>query len=366
MSCFLSNRPFLISTLPIQDSLDFDWPFPSKNIPLPQCISQTGDKDGGEKPKISNWYCIDGGTDHLTREMANKLSTKPVLNQTVVKIERVCGEHMRVTFHDNNGDVHTRDYPQVISTVTLGGLQTIDTNEAGLLYTQREAIRALRYEAATKIGIKFQKRWWQDPGVMGEDGIIQGGQSTTDIPIRTCVYPSYGLNCPSAPGVLLASYNIGQDALRFGSLAEGKGTIADKDLLEITIDNLEKLHNIPREKFGVVVDHKVHSWYNDRYTRGAFAHFGPGQYGSIDDATSLFASLKAPAAGGRFHIAGEATSMHHAWVLGALNSAWRAVYNALINQPYKRKLLVERWGTPDEESGKALVKLAALAANNLL
>lgn len=355
---------YITSDLFFQDALDFGWPYPSVGLP-PAFLSQVGGQVNEGKLDLP-WYCIDGGTDHITRAMTKKLNTKPILNQTVFKIEHVGDTHMKVAFRDGNGHKHSRVYSHVISTATLGSLQTINIDRAGLLYGQREAIRALSYEAATKIGIKFEKRWWQDPEVMGKDNIIFGGQSYTDIPIRTCVYPSYGLNCSSPPGVLLASYNIMQDALRFGSLAHGKDTIAEGDLLEITIDNLERLHGIPREKFGPILDYKVHSWYNDRYTRGAWAHFGPGQYGSIDSATSLFASLKAPAAQGRFHIAGEATSMHHAWILGALNSAWRAVHNALIDQPEKRQLLVERWGMPDEEDGKALVKLSALAANNML
>ncbi|OBZ76172.1 hypothetical protein A0H81_03217, partial [Grifola frondosa] len=47
---------------------------------------------------------------------------------------------------------------------------------------------------------------------------------------------------------------------------------------------------------------------------------------------------------GKFHIAGDAVSMHHGWVLYALNSAWRAVYNTLEGNPAAQVLLIERWG----------------------
>ena len=269
---------------------------------------------------------------------------------------------MEVTYEDDRGAQFIKKYSQVISTVPLGCLQTIDTDEAGLLYSQREAIRSLQYDAATKIGIKFETRWWEDPYVMGgKDKVILGGQSNTDKPTRVCVYPSYGLDCPGAPGVLLASYTWAQDARRFGSLSTTEQSTSDQDLIKITLENLEKLHQIPRYKFGKVLAYKSHAYYNDPYTRGAFALFGPGQFGTPKDKTSLFASIKAPAAGGRFHIAGEATSVHHAWVLGALNSAWRAVFNALISMPDKRKELIEKWGIPDEESEVGLLKLAALA-----
>lgn len=39
-----------------------------------------------------------------------------------------------------------------------------------------------------------------------------------------------------------------------------------------------------------------------------------------------------PAAKGSLHFAGEATSTHHAWIVGALDSAWRAVYHILLKE----------------------------------
>jgi hypothetical protein len=55
----------------------------------------------------------------------------------------------------------------------------------------------------------------------------------------------------------------------------------------------------------------------------------------------------------------KATSTHHAWVTGALNSAWHAVFNFLKKyqlekgpmQPYwsaKIREFIEKWGTIDE------------------
>ena len=275
--------------------------------------------------------------------MVKGLEVKPLMRKSVTKIKGPLTGSMEVTYEDETGAQFTQKYSQVISTVPLGCLQTIDTEEAGLLYSQREAIRSLQYDAATKVGIKFETRWWEDPSVMGgKDKVIRGGQSNTDKPIRVCVYPSYGLDCRGAPGVLLASYTWAQDARRFGSMSTVEQSTSDKDLLKITLENLEKLHQIPRDKFGKVLNHKTHAYYNDSYTRGAFALFGPGQFGTPKDKTSLFASIKAPAAGGRFHIAGEATSVYRAWVLGALNSTRRAVFNALIRIPDKRKELIEK------------------------
>ena len=179
--------------------------------------------------------------------MESKLKNKPELKRHVVKIENGDGG-MLVTVRDDDGELSTRKYGQVISTVSLGCLQTIDTDKVSLAYSQKEAIRSLNYDASTKMAIKFEKRWWQDPNVMGKGKTIKGGQSSTDLPIRVCVYPSYGVDCSDAPGVLLVSYTWSQDARRLGSLARGHGTAPDKELLEIALSDLEKLHGVPREK----------------------------------------------------------------------------------------------------------------------
>ena len=133
-----------------------------------------------------------------------------------------------------------------------------------------------------------------------------------------------------------------------GGLAQGKGTIPDAQLLALTLDNLSKLHDIPVERFGQLVDHYAWDWHNDQFARGAFALFGPGQFGRSDE-NSMFANIKAPAAGGKLHFAGEATSAHHAWVLGALDSAWRAVVQVIgLNEQLLEKLKQE-WPVSQED-----------------
>jgi monoamine oxidase len=236
---------------------------------------------------------------------------------------------------------------------------------------KRLAIRALNYDTSTKVALRFKTRWWEDPAVMGKDRTIKGGISSTDLPIRTCVYPSYGWNAKGPlPGVLLASYTWAQDAQRLGGLAQAKGSPAYNDLIDLVLKNLAELHGIQQEQMGPLLDSYVLDWHSDRFARGAFALFGPGQFGhSSEKEESLFASMKAPGANGRLHIAGEATSVHHAWVLGALNSAWRAVYHALGKYPdaeAKRLTLIKEWGIPDEEDLVQLQKLALLARADVI
>lgn len=58
---------------------------------------------------------------------------------------------------------------------------------------------------------------------------------------------------------------------------------------------------------------------------GAFAFFGPGQFGP------MYTEVTQPAADHMLFFAGEATSTTHAWVVGALDSAVRAVYQIVRN-----------------------------------
>jgi monoamine oxidase len=362
----LYDQAFVESVI---DSLDFGWPNPiEKPRPL-RSIPKSGEPP--EDKKEWDWYCIDGGSEQIVYRMIAKLDSKPELRKRVTRIAHKIDGTMAV---DVAGESNPRSYSQVICTMPLGCLSTVDVSTCELLYSQRMAIRMLHYDASTKVALKFQKRWWEDPDVM-DKGAISGGQSSSDFPIRTCVYPSYGIGVPGAPGVLLASYTWAQDALRVGSLAQGKDTPADLHLRDITLDNVARLHGVSKEKMGPVVDHFAHSWYNDEHSRGAFALFGPGQFGTPEERDgnggtepkkSLFASLKAPAARGKLHIANEATSMHHAWVLGSLNSAWRAVYNALQGKPDARKKLIDNWGIPDEETEVHLQSLALLAKHRQL
>jgi monoamine oxidase len=300
--------------------------------------------------------------------MLKKLNNQPITKQRVTQI--VEGDGKLIVTCTNK---QTYQYDQVINTAPLGCIGTMDLEGCSLLYNQKTAIRCLQYSASTKVGLKFERRWWEDEEFMKKNQrvgghSITGGQSATDLPIRCCVYPSYGRDLQQlAPGILLACYNWGQDASRIGALV---GT-NDEELLEVVLNDVSKLHNIPREKIPPVLNHFAHSWSSDQYTRGAFAMFGPGQFGNASSKApiaqaSSFVSLKAPAAKGKLHFAGEATSVHHAWVQGALNSAWRAVYNALEGYPEKQDELINRWGIPDEESPTHLKILSLLAQNGKL
>lgn len=362
----LYDQAFVESVL---DSLDFGWPTPAttaKSLSGPY-VQIPGVEDEGS----SGWACIDGGSDRMIDAMLAKIKTKPVTQKRVTRISETDGQSPMVVEWKEGNVVKTKSYSQVICTAALGCVASIDLKDANLLYNQKVAIRALQYDASTKVAVKFAKRWWQDPKVMGEDGTFIAGASSTDMPIRTCVYPSYGNNLETpASGVMIASYTWAQDARRMGALAKPQGTSANDTMVEIMLNDISRVHNIPRDELPEPVDHHAHAWYNDEFHRGAFGLFGPGQFGHVQSGdgpqASLFASIKAPAANGKLHFAGESTSVHHAWVVGSLNSAWRAVYNALEGRQELQDQLIALWGIPDEETQVHLKQLNLLARYHVL
>jgi monoamine oxidase len=163
---------------------------------------------------------------------------------------------------------------------------------------KQRAIRQLNYAASTKILFQVRRRFWER-----DDGIYGGG-TVTDLPIRRINYPTP--DPETERGVLLASYTWSQDALQWGAMdAETR--------LEEALGDVAQIHPQVREEFEVGASH---AWYGDRWARGAFALFEPGQQ------SRLHADIVS--AEGRIHFAGEHCSLYHAWIQGALESGIRA------------------------------------------
>jgi monoamine oxidase len=124
-----------------------------------------------------------------------------------------------------------------------------------------------------------RERFWEE-----EEGIVGGG-TVTELPIRRINHPTP--DPATRRGVLLASYTWGQDALQWGAMDE-------ETRLEEALDDVARIHPRIRE---VYEGGASHAWYSDRWARGAFAMFAPGQQ------TGLQADIVSPE--GRIHFAGE-------------------------------------------------------------
>lgn len=231
------------------------------------------------------------------------------------------------------------EFGHVISTIPLPVLRSIDLKKANLNLMQANAIRQLNYGPSVKIGMQFRTAWWTTANDKdGQPLNIIGGQTYTDCPLRTVVYPSFGDVKAGKTTTLIASYCWTEDAERLAALIN-----SDSNLLsELVLRELAGIHNVTVDFLrGQLIDTFSWSWSLDPNTMGAFAFFGPGKFGNV------YASMNGPAAKGRLHFAGEAISVRHAWVEGALDSAWRAVFELLLEDGFtdaQRKTFFLNWG----------------------
>ncbi|KLP10574.1 related to L-amino-acid oxidase [Fusarium fujikuroi] len=287
------------------------------------------------------WWCIDGGAQTIAHRMARMIKQPVQYNSQVVAIDAQVEERKKRKPEDftsmklrinKNQVVKEKEYFAVFNSTTLGALQRMDLKDADLLWGTKQAIRALGYGASCKVGIKFETAWWQKPPF----NIKKGGIAHTDLPLRACVYPSYNIESnegqdwdPNKPAVLLCSYTWGQDAQRIGSLISPQTPKNEEQLLSVLLHDLAQLHSkqsdytydqllaLLKDQYQ---DHHAYDWYRDENMSGAFAYFGPSQF------SNMWSEIIKPNAYGQLYLIGEASSSHHAWIVGALESVIRAVY----------------------------------------
>ncbi|HEU0299413.1 MAG TPA: FAD-dependent oxidoreductase [Longimicrobium sp.] len=120
-------------------------------------------------------------------------------------------------------------------------------------------------------------------------------------------YPSHPVE-GSEGGVVLASYSWADDAARWDSMS-------DDERYAFALRGLQSIHGRRIEVFYTGYG-QTQSWLRNRYAFGEAAVFTPGQLTQLH--------LDIPTAEGPVHFAGEHTSLKHAWVEGALESAVRA------------------------------------------
>ena len=288
----------------------------------------------------SPWWCIEGGAQELAHSMRKEVE---VAGKKSIAFEKTVTA-MRFTNHCQNvsvnikGEHSPRNYDAVFNSAPLGAMQRMDLSGLNLNWGTKQAIRSLGYGASCKVGIRFKTLWWKDPQV--NLNINRGGVAKTDLPLRVCVYPSYNIHDKhDQPGVLLCSYTWSQEAQRVASLINRNSPENEDELRVLLIHNLAKLHAKTNDHkdyarlHAIISDayetHYAYDWYADPSTAGAFAYFGPGQF------HNMYPWIVRNH--GKHIIIGEAASAHHAWVVGALESAVRGVYQFLFQHSKRSK-----------------------------
>ncbi|KAF2831674.1 hypothetical protein CC86DRAFT_342661 [Ophiobolus disseminans] len=276
------------------------------------------------------WWCVEGGAAEISNRMMAQIEHQDAVNfgkvVTAISYKKDDQGSMKVDVAIDGKSSLTL-YDAVFNSAPLGAMQHMHLEGLNLNWGVKSAIRSLGYGASCKVGIRFKSLWW-----MTELGITQGGQGKTDLPIRCCVYPSYNVNDPQdGPGVLLVSYTWSQEAERIGALIDKNSPANEDELRKLLFHDLARLHSKTGDDqqyqhlYDLIessyLDHYAYDWYKNPRTVGAFAYFGPGQF------SNWYCDLTQ--SDGKYVIIGEAASAHHAWVVGALESAVRGVYQFL-------------------------------------
>lgn len=230
---------------------------------------------------------------------------------------------------------HKKVYPYVITTLPNGAYLNGQLKENffdNLSFSKARAIRECNYMPSFKAFITFKNQFWAELGDRFGKGL---GVAASDHPNRQVVYPSYGYD--SSYGVLQI-YCWAQDAERMGALS-------DEERVNECLKGIQYLYpevNVYKEFAGYEPEVFTKTWFWDRHAGGgAFALFKPGQF------KSLYPTLLTPEFDGHMNFAGECCSVHHGWIVGALDSAYNAVLNILEQMGAKEKIKVmqKTWGS---------------------
>ncbi|CAI2185224.1 2212_t:CDS:2, partial [Funneliformis geosporum] len=299
------------------------------NLGFVDFVAETHAFEGFEGTKHSiNWKTIDKGMQRLPNAFLPIIRKEKIdlrYNSKVYKLEKAENGKQVKVYWKSKEKKEFEIFDRVILTPPLGVIYHWDLPK--LSYGKRRAIRELNYIPSVKIFLQFKSRFWENNGQPTTTGIgIVGGATTTDLPIRRVIYPSYYVGLPiNGSGVLCASYNFENDALRYGPYSE-------EELFELALKDIVILHGeIAREEWiPGKKNNKAQVWQNDKTVIGDFAAFTPAQLGK------LMASIMRPEEG--IYWAGEHTDIHHGWISGALNSAVRVVKEIL-----SENLMKDRW-----------------------
>ncbi|KAF4637353.1 hypothetical protein G7Y89_g709 [Cudoniella acicularis] len=313
------------------------------------------------------WWRIDGGMQNITDTMQSFLASTswpvadsvPVTVKTKSPVIALSDDTTTNKISVTVAGQQPVEYDMVFNTTAMAPLQQMNLQGLGLPNNILTGIRSLSYDRATKVAIRFTKPWWK----------LYGGVSRSDLPISNVVYPSWD-DGPDTPAVLMVSYSWAQDATRMGSLVPDYTLVPpsiNDPIVALCLQNLVTLwQNQPqkpslKDLYSMYMTHHAWAWSHDPWTGGAFALFGPGQFKNV------YPAFQELLCGDKFAMCGEALSAHHAWISGALDSAYQKVNLFLLSQGRlddRRKLKESIFGGGEgrdiEEMDEELVKWTVL------
>jgi len=240
-----------------------------------------------------------GGMDMIARAFVREIGNLIRYNAKVTAVKQDANQ-VTVTYVDarTGGAPMTATADWCLCTIPLSVLDQIDLNVGASMIN---AINAVPYGAAAKIGLQFKRRFWE------EDEQIYGGITYTDLPIWQIGYPntSYG---SSGRGVLLGGYVFDSPyAYEFTALPP-------EDRLQKAVEYGVQIHPQYKSDYenGIAV-----GWHRVPWALGCFGRW------TEEARKQHYENLCA--IDGRIALAGEHVSNIPAWQEGAVLSAIDAI-----------------------------------------
>jgi monoamine oxidase len=244
----------------------------------------------------AKWHTIENGMDRLPNACAYLVGRDRIqMNRPVQAVQEAPGGKVSIEF----ANAAPQEFDRVIMAIPPAALRMIETPVWSAPKTQ--AIRSMHYEPLYKIGMRFKTRFWEKVPRPST-----GGQSITDLRTRWCVYPSYGIG-DEGPGALLL-YSWMSDAYNWLPMSEA-------DRIRIGLDDLQTLYAGVVDVKSQFIEAFSVAWPIEWATGDAM--FFPGQFGQLFNVARLPEN--------HIYFAGEHLSVHHTWIVGALDSALEAV-----------------------------------------
>ena len=232
-----------------------------------------------------------GGNDQVPKKFAKVLGENIRYDRPIEKIEY--NDHGVTIYFLENGKRQSISGSRCVLTLPVSILRSIKLNPI-FSDSKMHCIRNQSYGHVMKIAMQYRKRFWDEPGSIGQ-------RVFTDTPLRRVYH--FSIDQPGPRGILL-SFTSGSDAEKLGRFNEQRRmTKAQKICTEIWKDT-------PKYWEGGVTKY----WNKDPWLKASYSVAGVGQ----KDFREILARSE-----GRFHFAGEHTSIHRASMNGAIESGIR-------------------------------------------
>ena len=234
-----------------------------------------------------------GGNDKLPKSIAKVISSKIMYRRPVRRITQ--GKKNVEIWFEEQGKLQSLKASRIVISMPFKVLkETVIEPEFSV--EKMKCIRELSYGHVMKIAMQFSKRFWDEPGSLGQ-------RIFTDTPLRRIYHHS--IDQPGPRGIVL-SFTSGEDAQQLGNLPpEGRMKVAQ--------DSVKRVWGEASEYWeGGVAKY----WNEDPWLKGSYSFPGIGQAKDF-----LQISMKQE---GLVHFAGEHTSIHRASMNGAIESGVRA------------------------------------------